>query len=70
MRPPSDKILKYLEWALFGLAMFFMLNALAIPVKGIIELKTAATHQQEKARVQPVYGQRYKPSMRTNVTGV
>ncbi len=70
MRPPSDKILHFLEWTIFGLAMFFMLNALAIPVKGIIELKTAAAQKQDKARLQPVSGQQQKPSLHINVTGV
>lgn len=54
MHTPSDKFLRYLQMALFGLAIFFMLHALAIPIKGLMELKTTRTQSREQVPLQPV----------------
>jgi len=67
MRTPSDKFLRYLQVALFGLAIFFMLNALAIPVKGLMELKTTRAQQREKVPLQPAAEQQPQPALRARI---
>lgn len=52
MRLSIDKVLRYVELVLFGLAIFFMLRALAIPVRGLMELKY--TQQPQNIYIQPV----------------